>query len=521
MSVRLRTLLVLASALAGCRAPDPPLSPGIHFTEITSSTVGDYAHTVWGELDRIGLGRGTGAALADFDGDGRLDLLLGGRLPVLLHNDGDLRFHALPQGALAGKPALAVATGDLDGDRDPDLVLTGSDGQLWLLENRAGTLVDARAPAGITSLAPYFAPSVLVADLDRDGRADLYLAVMGDPRRAEEPGFDPANLLLRGDGALGFSGGLAQHGGGRGGFTWTAVAFAQPAAVAPNSPLTLVDLNDTFTNPTDAAGLPGTVGDRAIEGGVDRTLALGLAGRHSSMGGAVGDVDGDGALDLFTTDFGVARLFVRRGERFVDEAAARGVSLRTDGGLPWVYWGARLADLDRDGDLDLLVQGARVCPLEDECQAEKRQGTRLLENDGSGGFRPTAHDAEFLHDGVPTFGRALLTGDLDGDGDDDLLACPFVDRFRLFRNDSVGPPSLRVRLRGTASGPDADFALVTHGDQIRSLYAGGDVHGQSERVLDFAFRPGSNVHVAWPSGRTSTALVAGPGRLLIIDEPAK
>jgi hypothetical protein len=498
-----RVAAALLCATVGCGG-----APKLAFVEVTDSALGDREHAPWDELDVIGLGRGAGGALADFDGDGRLDLLLAFEQAALLHNDGDLRFHDVPTPALAGLRAMGAAAGDLDGDGDPDLVLTGPSGEVWLFEDRAGALVDVTAASGLAQVAPYFAPSVLIADVDGDGKRDVYLAVMGDPRQAGSAGFDPANALYRGDGALHFARVPGQYGGGPGAETWTSVLL--PGATDGDGPA-LLDLDDTFTNPTDPVGQAGTFGDRFLEGGADRTAALGLDGRRSSMGAAVGDLDGDGALDLVTTDFGAIHFFMRRGAGFVDEAATRGGALLVAAGLPWVYWGVRLADLDRDGDLDLLVEGARVCPLDQGCQAEKVEGTRLLVNDGAGRFAANAVDGDFLHGGVPTFGRALLAGDLDGDGDDDLLVCPFVDRYRLFRNDSTNFPSLRVALSG------ADAAQVEHAGQVRALYAGGDVHGQSERVVDFAFHAGAPVHVRWPSGTTREYPAPSAGAITVAE----
>jgi enediyne biosynthesis protein E4 len=511
--MRCASLVGAALLAAGCASPAaaPP-----HFSEVTEFSLGKHEHEPWAEIDAIGLGRGAGAAIADFNGDGRLDLLLAYEETQLLLNDGGLRFHTANQPALAGRPAMAAAAGDLDGDGDPDLVLAGPSGELSLLANQGGAFTDVTAASGLAPLAPWFADSILVADLDHDGRADIYLAVMGDPRDAEKPGFLPANLLYRGDGALHFAGDGAQYAGGPAAETWTSALFGLPGA---RGALALLDLDDTFTNPTDRVGQPGTFGDRLLLDGQDITRAAGLAGRRASMGAAVGDVDGDGALDLFTTDFGAAHLFHAEGPpsppRFVDRAAERGLDLAVPG-LPWVYWGARFADLDRDGDLDLLVQGGRVCPLDTECQAEKVEGTRLLAND-RGRFAATATDRDFLHDGTPTLGRALLTGDLDGDGDEDLLVCPFTDRYRLFRNDTPPQPSLRLTLRGTVSGPDADGAVVRCGDNLRVQQTGGEVHGQSARALDFPAFPRCTPEIEWPSGLVESVAVPPSGSAIVTE----
>jgi len=490
--------IAFAVAVAGCGAP--PV--GVRFVDVSDSAIGVRAHGVFGELDAIGLGRGGGAAIADFDGDGKLDLLLAFEQPVLLLGDAALHFRDAAAAVLDGKRAMGVGCGDLDGDGDPDCILTSPDGDVWLLRNDGGALVDAGAGSGLpATVAPYFSESPLVADLDHDGRDDVYLPILGDPRNATMAGFAPKNILYMGDGALHFAaspGASDQYGGGPAGETLVAALF--PVEDSPGA-LALIDLNDTFITPPDyTTALPGTFGDRVLVEGADAGDALGLAGTRSSMGAAAGDVDGDGALDLATSDIARNHLWLRRGARFTDEADARGAALFTPG-VPtaWSYWGIRLLDLDRDGDLDLLVQGGRLCPLDGGCQSAPMQGTRYLQNDG-GRFSPTSVDGDFLPGGVPILGRALVTGDLDGDGDDDVLVCPFADRYRLFRNDSTAPPPLRVHLRGTVSSPDADGARVVYGAQVRALYGGGAILSTSERVVDLAYIAGQDLEVDWPSG---------------------
>src|SRR5690349_13847404 len=123
----------LAVALAACGCGATPPSPSVKFTEVTDGALGARMHGLYGELDAIGLARGSGAAAADFDGDGKLDLLLAYEHPALLLGDGALHFRDAAAPALDGKRAMGVGCGDLDGDGDPDCVLTGPDGEVWLL----------------------------------------------------------------------------------------------------------------------------------------------------------------------------------------------------------------------------------------------------------------------------------------------------------------------------------------------------------------------------------------------------
>ncbi len=222
-------------------------------------------------------------------------------------------------------------------------------------------------------------------------------------------------------------------------------------------------------------------GDGAFE---DRAPVLGAAlnlfGKpEASMGVAVGDVDGDLDLDLFMThlDRETNTLYANLGSAgFEDRTAASGLGPR---GLPYTGFGTALFDADHDGDLDLVVVNGRVArravspnetALRRDAVASDPGLPRVLqdyaepnlffENDGTGRFGDACSAAGRLCS-VVEVSRGLIPGDVDNDGDIDLVLTAGGGPARLFRNDLPGKGHwLRVRAIDPDLGRDALGALI-------------------------------------------------------------
>ena len=168
---------------------------------------------------------------------------------------------------------------------------------------------------------------------------------------------------------------------------------------------------------------------------------------HYSAGGAVGDYDNDGDVDLFITSHGYNgvpgpgqhRLYRNEGDHFVDVAAAAGVNLTSpvvgDG------FGATFGDYDLDGDLDLFVTGWKFFP-------DPGYGNRLFRNEGDGTFTDVTSDVGinvvYMSGFSPTF------ADMDGDLYPELLIAADFGSSRYFRNEGGRG---RSRTRPTTRGP--------------------------------------------------------------------
>jgi len=457
------------------------------FSEVTAAWGLEFVHHAGRTPEKhLPETMGGGAALLDAEGDGDLDLYLvqGGPLPgsptpgaapsnQLFENDGTGRLVDATGGIGAGAHrgyGMGVGVGDLDGDGLPDLYLANL-GPDALLHNEGGGLwSDATRRAGIHD--PRWTASALPFDPDGDGDLDIYvtayLAV-----DLEKPAFCgrheagwrsychpdhyeglPDRLWRNlGDGrfvdATADSGLADSSGKGLG---------ALAADLDEDGDLDLYVANDSVENRhwentgdgrfVDATALAGT--------GVN-----GRGATEAGMGLAVGDVDGDGRPDLLVSNFDHESntLYRNIGDGLFEDATLD-AGLEAPSHIP-VGFGVVLEDLDGDGDLDLAVANGHIIDniqLYDDGQ-RWRQHPQLFVNEGAGRLREATVEGGDLVT-TPLIGRGLHAGDLDGDGDLDLLLTQCGAGARLYRNDHRGgshiqlkelPPGTRV-MAVTASG---------------------------------------------------------------------
>ena len=272
-------------------------------------------------------------------------------------------------------------------------------------------------------------------------------------------------------------------------------------------------------------------GDEALLAG----CALNGDGRvEASMGVDLGDYDGDGDLDLFITKFdGETNTLYRNDGRgqFLDVTAGSGLgepSFRLTG------FGARFLDYDNDGRLDLVVTNGRVIfpPGADLARDPypMAEPNLLFHNEGGGAFRDASVDAgaAFV---VPMVGRGLATGDVDDDGDADLLVTASSGPARLFLNrNGERQKWVGLRLVGTGGARDMPgaVAIATLDDGrelVRRVAADGSYASASDPRILLGLDGASAIarlRVRWPGGlvesfappplRAYTTLRQGTGR---------
>jgi VCBS repeat protein len=350
-------------------------------------------------------------ALGDMDGDGDLDLVVGnygGWINRLYLNNGT----ADPFAGVSGKEITAdlgftvsVALGDVDGDGDLDVVAANLDpinpwdpDRLYLNNGTADPF------AGVSgkdiSADGFESPSVALGDMDRDGDLDLVAAGQGRPSR----------LYLNNGTADPFAG-VSGKDIGSVGYDTNAVALGD---VDGDGDLDLVVGNGSggnrlYLNNGTADPFAGVSGS-GISSDADSTYAV-----------ALGDVDGDGDLDLVAGNLGQpSRLYLNNGT--ADPFA--GVSGRDISADAFRTLSVALGDVDADGDLDLVAgnSGPYGSP----------QRNRLYLNNGTSDPFAGVSGHDLTADAFDT--QSVAVGDVDGDGDLDLVAGTPDGPNRLYLN---------------------------------------------------------------------------------------
>ncbi len=493
---------------------------------------------------------GAGGALFDYDGDGDLDIYLvdGGRLPdgtawgqpgrsLLLRRETDGTWTDVTESSGAGSRGygMGCAIGDVDNDGDTDLYLTNYGLDTLLRNEGDGTFSDVTESAGIRG--EHWSSSAAFFDYDADGDLDLYVAhyvSFSPPKACTDtagrpdycgPSIFPGvpDTLYRND--------------GRGGFTDVSESAGISHAAGKGLGVFPADFNDDgamdvyVANDGEENFLWINKGGGRFE---DEAMLLGAAvdfeGRpEASMGIAVGDPDLDGDLDIFLTHISreTNTYYRNEGNRwFEDVTTAVGLAVPS---LPFTGFGAAFIDVDLDGDEDLPVVNGRVrfgpdalpaAESPDPFHSRYGEPDQLYMNDGTGHFEDAPDTAgEFSARAEVT--RGLIPGDLDGDGDLDLLITNCNGPARLFENMLDGGHWLSVRAMDPGLGRDAIGALVTvHSAdrrQIRLVTSTGSYLSAVEPVAHFGLGGASSyerIDVRWPDGLVESFPAGASNRLL-------
>jgi hypothetical protein len=553
--------LLNALMCLGCRrgVPDqedlPVVDDPVWFRDDTDK-VGLAFHHEAGTVGRYFMPQimGSGAALLDFDNDGRFDLYFiqnGGPSSEarnrLFRQTKDGRFEEVRESGLeiAGY-GMGAAVGDVDNDGWVDVYVSQYGGGRLFLNGGKGKFEDVTRTAGVEQ--PCWGTSCAFVDYDRDGWLDLIVVNYVDYDASRQCG--PASGKVDYCHPSAFPGSdarlfrnLGRDGKGRWLGFQDVTAAAGLARRAPGLGVVCADFNgdgwpDILTANDAAANLQwinrrdGTFADEAMMRGV---AFDGLGNAQSNMGVTVGDVDGDGRLDLFITHLTAETHTLWRQTAaglFQDGTAAAGLAMPHWRGTGF---GTIFADFDLDGALDIAVVNGRVS----RGPAAKGNGltpywaryaerNQLFRNDGRGVFRDIGRGNEAFC-GAFAVTRGLVWGDFDDDGGIDLVTTAVAGPARYYRN--VAPRRghwLTVRARDPARKRDAYGAVVrfTAGGRQRvglinpgqSYLCSGDPRahfglGEIDRVEE--------IRVDWPDGPVNAATEIFPcgkvDRVLVVE----
>jgi len=492
-----------------------------------------------------------GAGLLDFDNDGDLDVFLvqgerlgassggavsspaapGGRLfrnDLSVSADGTrhMRFVDVTDrsGIRANEYGMGVAAGDVDNDGWTDLYLTNFGANQLYRNNHDGTFTDVSRQSGAGNSG--FSVSAAFVDYDRDGWLDLYVAgyvqysIASDRACTDLAGvrgycppqvYDAApDHLYRNRGNGTFvdvtDHALLGHAFGRG-------LGVVTADFNDDGWIDIYVANDGGENLLWINLRNGTFRDEALTAGVAVT---GDGHAEASMGVDAGDFDNDGDADLFMTELNGegSNLYVNGGQaQFEDRSAPSGLGPAS---LQYTGFGTGWFDFDNDGWLDLLSVNGRVQAAEGTTgdTFPMHQRKLLFRNLGNGRFEDvTARaGAVFLQ---PQVGRGAAFGDIDNDGDEDVLVANDTGPAQLLVNTFGEGGGARhhwigLRLAGTPAHrdmPGARVEIVRSGQPSlwRQVRADGSYASANDpRVLvglgESAAVP--RVRVRWPDGRT-------------------
>jgi hypothetical protein len=422
-------------------------------------------------------------ALGDYDGDGDLDLFVGGRAiagrypraassTLFVNDNGELRADSTHAGTFEGVGLVSAALfADIDGDGDADLLLAREWDSILLLLNERGRLTPSGDSWGLARW-PSRWNGLASGDLDGDGRLDLVATSWGRNTMTPADSVRPLTMLYGSFGSAGEEEMLLAREDPRVRGLAPLNGYGRVRVAIPDLPARV----PSFAAYADATvdrvlGPFGSKVERKVVRSLDHMVFFNRSGRFEARAlpaeaqfapafhAGVADFNGDGAGDVILS------------QNFFSTAV----------GIPRY-----------DGGRGLLLLG-----------------------DGRGGLRPLPA----AQSGIIVYGdqRGAAHADFDGDGRLDLVITQNSASTRLFRNRGA-TPGLRVRLRGPAANPDAIGAQVRVGTRerrgpVREIHAGSGYWSQNGAVQVFAVPAApAEVWVRWPGGTESRVAVPSGAR---------
>jgi hypothetical protein len=523
-------LLAATLAAAPIAAQNPSASgQGRRFVDVTATAGIKFRHHS-GATGKKYLPEtmGSGGAFLDADGDGWLDILLVNSKSwsgtprtrhALYRNNANGTFTDATAASGLGVEmyGMGAAAADYDNDGRVDVYITGLDGNRLFRGTGGGTFTDVTARAGVG--AGGFSTSAAWFDYDTDGRLDLFVAryVEWSMKTDLFCTLDGKSKSYCTPESYKGQSGILYRNKGDGTFedVTRAAGLHDPAAKAlgvalldydSNGTIDLFVANDTQPNRLYRNSGKGTFTDVAMTAGVAFNEA-GVA--RAGMGVDAADVDGSGRPSLVIGNFSneMMALYMNEGKGlFIDEAPTTTIGRAS---LLTLTFACFFFDYDLDGLLDVFAANGHVA--DDISRVQPRvtyaQPPHLFRQAAKGRFEAVAAraGADFAR---PMVARGAAYGDYDRDGDPDVLITTNNGPARLLRNDGPAAAAVRVALRGQTANRDAVGARVTAtikgGTKRTALVKTGSSYlSQSELPITFGLGASGAVEAAeivWPGG---------------------
>jgi hypothetical protein len=539
--------------------------PSVHFTNVTRSAGVDFVHVNGAYGERLlPETMGGGVAFLDYDGDGLQDLLFvnsspwpwrtqDGRhpTPALYRNRGNGTFENVTERTGLGTISfygMGAAVADINGDGYPDIFLTGVGPNRLLLNQKGKRFTDVTAQAGVAGADDAWSSSAAFFDYDKDGDLDLFVCNYVQWSRDIDLSVDyrltgigraygpPTNYagtysyLYRNNGDGTFSdvsaaAGIQVNNPATGLPAGKALAV-HPVDIDGDGWLDLVVANDTVQNFLFVNKGNGTFEER----GMDAGLAFDNSGKATgAMGIDTAAYNNDSEFAVAVGNFSneMTSFYVARGglPLFTDEAVVSGVGSESRHAL--------FFDYDLDGRVDLLQTNGHVEDKINVVQPSQHyeQPTQIFWNCGLKCARNFVHvPLEDTGDlGLPIVGRGAAYGDIDQDGDLDVVITQVNRAPLVLRNDqALGHHWLRVKVGGTGLNRDALGARVaiTAGGvtQTRTVMPSRSYLAQVELPVTFGLADAARVdrlQVTWPDGKTRSLTDLAADQMLAVAYPAQ
>jgi ASPIC and UnbV./FG-GAP repeat. len=537
----MRVLVAMLIAVACCPAQ-------VKFTDITAASGVKFTHNS-GRAGKKYLPEtmGSGVALFDADGDGWLDILLinskdwtprGRRsLSALYRNNKNGTFTNITAGTgldveLYG---LGVAVGDFDSDGRDDVYITALEGDRLFRNLGGGKFKDVTEASGIRNAS--FGTSAAWVDYDRDGKLDLFVAnyVQWSPKGDLWCSLDgQTKSYCTPESYKGTSSKLYRNlGNGRFDDVTQKAGLGDPTSKSLGVALLdyngdgWVDLfvaNDTQPNKLYRNQRNGTF----VEEGVVAGVAFGEDGvARGAMGVDVVDYDWCGRPHLLVGNFSNQMLALYHNEGnglFVDEAPKSTVGRAS---LLRLAFGVFFFDYDLDGHPDIFAANGHIEEEINRVQPKVTfaQPPLLFRNLGKGQFQEVTSQMGDAFN-RPIVARGAAYGDLDQDGDLDIVVTTNHGPAYVFRNDGGNRNNwLSVKLVGKKSNRNGIGSIVrvtsASGRQWRMVHTGSSYCSQSDMALTFGLGKDPVVtalEIEWPSGAKQKLTNIKPNQRLTIEE---